>query len=475
MGADARLHGGGVMSSLTLDVADWAEQQFGTCEFGDIRRTKRMVKLATQVATKPDAATPEQTENWGDCKAAYRLASNENVTFDAVIAPHCAQTRAVEPGTWLVIDDTTEINFGCDRRLSGVGRVGSNQARGFFLHSAMIVGAESEEIVGLAAQELYLRPLKKVKRVSSSQRKKKLKRETDVWGRVMDRVGRAPEGARFIHICDRGADNFDIFCHLVEQQAGWVIRAAQLKRLVRDDANRECSLGDALCGQAVLGSYELKVSANHDQPARTAHMEVRYARIVMPRPKTGISPYARDCGVEEIPMWAVETREVNAPRGVKPLRWVLLTSEPAYGFADARRIIGWYGKRPLVEEYHKCLKTGCSVEARQYHSGDRLAPIIGLLSVVGVRLLQLKMVARKDPEQPAARVVPTNWLFALPRLLRRPKLVVTVRDFFRGLASLGGFLGRKGDGEPGWQTVWRGLETLLQCLRGAEALGKKCG
>jgi transposase-like protein/transposase Tn5 family protein len=463
------------MSSVTLDVGDWAEQQFGTCEFGDIRRTKRMVKLATQVAMKPDAATPKQTENWGDCKAVYRLASQEKVTFNAVIAPHCALTRAVGLRTWLVIDDTTEINFGYDRDLSGVGRVGSNQARGFFLHTAMMVGAEGEEIVGLAAQELYLRPLRKVKRVSSAQRKQKLKRETDVWGRVIDRVGRAPEGARFIHLCDRGADNFDVFCHLVEQQDSWVIRAAQLKRVVRDEANRECSLRDALCGQAVLGSYELKVAASRDQSARTAHMEVRSARIVMTRPKAGVTPYVRNSGIKEIPMWVLETREVDSPHGVKPLWWVLLTSEPVHGFADASRIIGWYGKRPLVEEYHKCLKTGCRVEERQYRTGDRLAPVIGLLSVVAVRLLQLKMVARKDPEQLAAGVVPTNWLLALPRLMRRPKPVVTVGDFFRGLATLGGFLARKSDGEPGWQTVWSGLETLLQCLRGAEALGKKCG
>ena len=138
------------------------------------------------------------------------MVDQEEVTFDAVIAPHCVLTRAVEPGTWLVINDTTEINFGCDRDLSGVGRVGSNQGRGFFLHTAMIVGAESEKIVGLAGQELYLRPLKKVKRVSSSKRKKKLTRETDVWGRVIDRVSRAQEGASFIHVCDRGADNFDV-------------------------------------------------------------------------------------------------------------------------------------------------------------------------------------------------------------------------------------------------------------------------
>jgi Transposase DNA-binding/Transposase Tn5 dimerisation domain len=463
------------VSSLTLEIPQWAEQQFGTCELGDKRRTKRLVKLATDVATKPDAATPKQTETWADCKAAYRLVNQEKVTFDAVTAPHCRLTRDVAAGTWLVINDTTEINFGCDRALSGVGRVGSNQGRGFFLHSAMIVGAESEEIVGLAAIDLYLRPLKKVKRVTSAKRKKQLIRETDVWGRVIDRVGRAPQEARFIHICDRGADNFDVFCHLLEQQAGWVIRAAQLQRQVRDDANRTCSLEDAVCGQEVVGSYELKVQANQGQPARTAQMEVRYTKIVMPRPRTGISRYVRDCGIEEIPMWLIETREVNPPDGVTPLRWLLLTSEPVNGFADARRIISWYEKRPLVEEYHKCIKTGCSAEARQYRTGARLAPIIGLLSVVAVRLLQLKMVARQDPDRPAANVVPTDWLEALPLVMKRPKPVTTVRDFFRGLASLGGFLGRKCDGEPGWQTVWGGLETLLQCLRGAEALAKRCG
>jgi len=434
-----------------------------------------MVKLATQAAAKPDAATPKQTENWADCKAAYRLFDQTEVTFDAVIAPHCAQTRAVEPGVWLVINDTTEINFGCDRALSGVGRVGSADARGFFLHSAMLVAAHSEEIVGLAAADLYLRPLRKVKRVSSASRKRQRTRETDVWGRVIDRVGRPPAGARFIHVCDRGADNFDVYCHLLEQEAGWVIRAAQLKRLVRDAADRERSLEAVLRDQTPVGSYILQTRANREQPARAAEMEVRVARVTMPRPKTGVGRYVSARGVDDIPMWAVEARETNPPPGVEPLRWVLLTSETVRGFDGAWRIIEWYEKRPLIEEYHKCLKTGCRVESRQYHTGERLAPVIGLLSVLAVRLLQLKLVARKEPERAATQVVPASWLAALPLLLKKRKRIVTVRDFFRGLASLGGFLGRKSDGEPGWQTIWGGLETLLKCLRGAEALGKKSG
>lgn len=464
------------MASLTLDIGQWAEQQFGTCDLGDRRRTKRMVKLAAQAAAKPDAATPKQTERWADCKAAYRLFAQDDVTFDAVIAPHCAATRAVGAGTWLVINDTTEINFGYDRDLPGVGRVGAMpNGRGFYLHTAMLLAAEGQELVGLAAQELYVRPLRKVKRVSSARRKQLLARETDVWGRVIDRVGEPPAEARFIHVCDRGADNFDVYCHLLEQRAGWVIRAAQLQRLVRIDQVGEQPLEQLLAAQAMVGSYELEVRANKDQPARTALLEVRGVRIVVPRPRSGVSRYVRQRDVTEIPMWAVEVREVRPPRGVEPLRWVLLTSERADSFAAAWRIIEWYEKRPLIEEFHKCLKTGCRVEARQYQTGERLAPVIGLLSVLAVRLLHLKTIAREQPERPAREVVPAEWLTALPLLIKKRSPLKTAREFFRALAGLGGFLGRKGDGEPGWQTVWGGLETLLLCLRGAQALGKKCG
>jgi Transposase DNA-binding/Transposase Tn5 dimerisation domain len=460
--------------ALAMEISEWSQEQFGECELGDQRRTKRVVKLAAQAAAMPDASTPKQTEGWGDCKAAYRLFAAEDVTFEALTAPHCAKSRAVPAGIWLVINDTTEINFGYDRQLTGVGRVGSAQARGFYLHTALIVSAANEDIVGVAGQDLYVRPLKKIRRVSSD-RRKKLKRETDVWGRVIDRVGPSPAEARFVHVCDRGADNFEVFCHLLQQQAGWVIRAAQLQRQVLDGVGHESSLNDLLCATPLQGTYELQVRANHQQPGRTALIEVRWTRLAMPQPRTGVSRYVRESGITEIPMWVVEAREVNPPKGVKALRWVLLTSEEVVGFNDAWQIIEWYEKRPLIEEYHKCLKTGCRVEERLYQSGDRLGPVIGLLSVLAVRLLQLKAVARRDPEQPAAHVVPKDWLTAVALLLKKRRPLKTVRDFFRGLAQLGGFLGRKGDGEPGWQTIWGGLEKLLLCLRGADVLAKKCG
>jgi hypothetical protein len=463
------------MALRSLETAEWAQQQFGSCEFGDRRRTKRMIKLATQMAGSPEASTPRQTETWADCKAAYRLFDQQEVSFDAVVAPHRELTHtSLSIGNWLVINDTTEINFGHDRELTGVGRVGSMQGRGFYLHSALVVSPESDQIVGLGAQELYARPLKKIKRVSSTTRKMKA-RETEVWGRVIDRVGPPAEGAKFIHVCDRGADDFEIYCHLLEQRADWVIRAAQLKRLVHDADAQRRALQETMDNLPIVGSYELEVRANQNQPARIAKLEVRCTQIVMPRPQVGVSRYVKQRGVEEIPMWAIEVHEPHPPIKVKPLHWVLLTSQSVRNFSDAWQVIGWYEKRPVIEEYHKCLKTGCRVEDRLYHTGERLAPVIGLLSVLAVRLLQLKLVARTSPDLPAAGVVPASWLEMLPLVSQRRQAIRTVREFFRRLAGLGGFLGRKGDGEPGWQTIWRGLEKLLLIVRGAKAHHQRYG
>src|SRR5262245_25933129 len=95
-----RRHGGAGMA-LAMEISEWAQEQFGTCELGDRRRTKRVVKLAAQAAAMPDASTPKQTEGWGDCKAAYRLFAEEDVTFEALTAPHQVISRAVPAGIWL--------------------------------------------------------------------------------------------------------------------------------------------------------------------------------------------------------------------------------------------------------------------------------------------------------------------------------------------------------------------------------------
>lgn len=464
------------MATVELDVEKWAQQNFGDCQLGDARRNKRAVKLAAQMAAHPDGSTPTQTESWADCKAAYRLMSEENVSFEALCEPHWQQTRAQSTqssGTFLLIGDTTEFDFGSHRDVQGLAPNGNGGGLGFLLHSSLMVGAQTDEVVGLAAAEIFHR--RPAPQSETLMQKRQRPRESEIWGRVVDRVGKPPAGVKFLHVFDAGADNFEVFCHLKMQETGWVVRAAQKRRVVLDEDRTRRGLLELVGEQPLAGTYELSLRASKQQAARTASVEVRFAPLRMP-PPVQKTPFMKDCGIEEIPMWVVEVREVDAPPSVEePLHWVLLTSEPVESFEDAWLVVGYYEKRPIIEDYHKCAKTGCRVEARQYRTSDRLERVTGMQCILAVRLLQLKFIARADPGRPAKGIVPNAWLNMLQAVRKGTHQIKTVRDFFRSLAKLGGFLGRKRDGEPGWITIWRGLDKLLVCLRGAEAMYQKCG
>jgi hypothetical protein len=339
------------------------------------------------------------------------------------------------------------------------------------LHSSLMVMANTREVVGLAGQELFYRkPKERAK--ENSYRRSQRSRESEVWGRVIDRIGPPAPGVTYLHVGDRGADNLEVFCHCREQKCGWVIRASHLRRSIQTPDGRKMKLQNWLAAQPVLGTYELSIRETPRAVARTAKLEVRAAPVTL-IPTGRKTPYLRKFGDLKISEWVVEAREVNPPRGSTPVQWVIHTSENSSTFEDAWRILEYYEARWAVEEFHKCLKTGCQLESRLYTQAPSLEAVAGMFSVLAVRLLQLKSVARLEPNLPAEKVVPLAWLKMLRALRHKP--IDTVRDFFRHLAGLGGFLMRKRDGEPGWITIWRGLTKLLLCLRGARAARQRCG
>jgi hypothetical protein len=453
--------------------------QFGDCQLGDKRRKDRLIEVATRVTGNPAGSLPEQMGSWGDLKAAYRLFDNEDVTFAAVARPHWEQTRARTCGRYLVIGDTTEIDFGVGREIPDLSSIGNGTGWGFLLHSGLFVGADSEEIVGLGAQTIHYR--KPVPKKENRSRQLARERESQVWGKVIDEVGPPPPNVEFVHVLDRGADNFEVYCHAREQGTDWVVRASQLARKILTPLGKSERLHRYFGKLPVAGTYELYLRARPNQPARTATLEVRYGPLRMPAP-VHKSPYVKGQDSGPIPMWVVWVREINAPAGVKPIEWVLLTSLPVNSFTDAWQVIGYYEKRWLIEEWHKALKTGCRVTDRQLKTKGRLEAMLGLMSVVAVRLLQLKSIARTAPDRPADEVVPSLWIAMLSAVRKHPRpLQLTAGEFYRELAKLGGFLGRKSDGEPGWITIWRGWAKLHALIQGSELVAQlrkyqtKCG
>jgi hypothetical protein len=325
-----------------------------------------------------------------------------------------------------------------------------------------MVNADSEEIIGVAGQTIHYRKQKtSTKRPNASQRLKE-ERESQVWGTVIDQIGEPSAGVEYVHVFDRGADNFEVYCHLLQQRGEWVVRASKMSRYVITEASKEpVQLKNYLPQLDLLGSYALAIRSREKQPAREAQIEVRVGRVRIPRPRH-VSPWVRQLQQPPIALNVIDVREVNPPSGVTPIRWVLFTSLPVKTFRDAWTVIGYYELRWLVEEYHKALKTGCRTESRQLKAAGRLEALVALTSVVAVRLLQLKSMARTNSEVPARRVVPRIWLAILKLARKNVSRVhdLTVGQFYREVAKLGGFLGRKGDGDPGWITIWRGWEKL---------------
>jgi Transposase DNA-binding len=176
---------------LEVDPAAWAYTQFATAKLGDRRRTKRLVTLAAQIAGDPSSSLPKQAPTWGDLKAAYRLLDRPEATFQVIASPPWQLTAdQAGAGRFLILDDTTEIDFGSTRQAIGLGPVGCGVGRGFLIHSGLMVDVRDEWVVGLAGQILFHR--QPAPKGETRAQKRHRQRESAVWGQLLEQIGAAP-------------------------------------------------------------------------------------------------------------------------------------------------------------------------------------------------------------------------------------------------------------------------------------------
>jgi hypothetical protein len=450
-----------------LPPLQWAQRHFGQVQLGDKRRTQRAVLYAASAARSPSQSIPRQCDGkWKKTKGAYRLFDRDEVGFDALQEPHRHLTRAAAGRRQVVlwIHDTTTLSFNHHRGTEGLGPT-SQGGRGMLLHSSLAVdvsgGVEQPPfLLGLGHQQLWIRGKNNVPTPESAK-----------WAQGIAAVGRAPQAVRWVHVGDSESDCWEAIEACVKGSVGFALRACQNRRVIQGDgpidASGEASqegplLFDLLAGQPSLGNKKLWVRARGDREARWATLEVSALPITLPAPKNWADkPHRKGLArPQPIRCWALRVYEINAPAGEDPIEWVILTDEPVRDWTTALKVVFWYSCRWLIEEYHKCLKTGCRIEARQLEEAKRLEALVGILSVVAVRLLQLKHQAKVNPDLPASKIVPPQYVQTLAAHLNQPWRKMTTREFWRETARLGGFLGRKSDGDPGWLTLWRGWQDL---------------
>jgi len=465
-----------------LALADreaWAESQFSDAELGDARRTKRLVTLAGMMAGNSSGSIPQQTGGGADMKAAYRLFAADGVTHAAVCQPHFELTRQAARDLPLVflVQDTMVLNLTPHKNCQGLGPIGEGgRLRGLHQQNVLAVDPGTRRPLGLMYQQHHRRAERPKGSHANRTGRRAVpleQRESYWWIAAIRAIGMPPPGVRWVHVGDRGEDLFGVYDEARRQGTDWLIRVCQDRRILTPD------------GQDRLLPYARRLAARMQQTVsirrRQASLPEDVTLCVSGGPVT-LRPCREDAHYrdrEPICCWVVRVWEASPPPGAEPLEWILCTSllcqsEEALGFA-ARG----YGLRWMIEEFHKCEKTGCQVEMRRLEHTDRLEPLIGLLSVLAVWLLQLKFVARDQPQTPARELFEEAMVDVMARYLDRPAKTLTTGEFWRGIGRLGGHPGRKGDGPIGWLRAWRGWQSFQLIMLGAHLSSpqgpKECG
>ncbi len=449
---------------------DWAEQEFGHVRLRDRRHRERLLVVARDFYAQPAANIPQACQSRAKTKAAYRLFEHKAVKMDAILASHYHSTMEriarEKIAVVLAVQDTTSFNYDTHQDMEGLGPINKHVdgAQGILLHDTMAYSTEGTAM-GLVDIQVWARDPKQFgKRVTRYERPIEQK-ESYKWLRSFQGAARLQRqlgaATTVVSVGDREADVYELFrLALSDRLHPKLLVRAEQDRRVKDTG---AGLWPYMEKQAVAGQRELDLPRTKGRAARHCVLEVRFARVELRAPK-------RNAALGTLSLWAVYVVEVDAPSPKQAIEWMLLTTLEVKNFEQALEKVDWYNKRWGIEEYHKTLKSVCRIEDRQL--GDRTVwqNCLAIDLVVAWRIEHVKKLARTQPQAPCTIAFDEReWqaVFALQRPNQPlPSTPPSVREITRLTAELGGFLGRKSDGEPGSITLARGLQRLHDIVTG---------
>lgn len=441
-------------------------------DLGDKRLTDRLELVARRAVEAPDRGFPQMVESDAELEGIYRFLSNKRVTVEGILAPHIAASveRMRARGETFVVHDTTSFEFGGESKRAGLGLMVGN-GQGFFAHVALAVAPGAARLaLGVVGLEHWRRTTRKKSNHNKDTRKDD-NRESLRWGRMLAAVEamRVEHGLRCIHIMDREADIIDVLLNARRLEARFVIRAAHDRALLDGDDHIRERIGSLV--PAVKCEVALNSRSDKGRPSvvrkRHPKRSARKATLGIAGCTVELSPGPHHPGQSAVRVNAVHVKEIEPPPNEPAVDWLLYTTEPIETPEQLVAVVDAYRARWVIEEYFKALKTGCAIEKRQLESYRALTNVLALFIPVAWRILIARSVARATPKAPARDILTSVQLRLLVHKLKLTAPLETAKDASYALARLGGHLRRNGD--PGWQTLGRGFETLLAMQAGWQA------
>jgi len=440
---------------------DWAEAEFGSVDLSDRRLNRRLLEIARDFYARPQAQIPQACQSRAKTKAAYRFFKHPNTNMDDLLEPHrqSSYQRIAEKKIALCPQDTTSLNYSTHPATENLGPIGSKQDGiiGLIVHDTMAFTVEGTPL-GLVDVQCWARDAEEFGKKHQRKQRTIEEKESYKWLRSFQSVAQAQRhcpNTMLVSMGDREADIYELFHLALQDPHGpkLLVRAEQ-DRLVEDSQGH---LWSTVASQPVAGVQEIHVPRRGPAPARRARLEVRFAEVTL-KPPQDKSKYGL------LKLWAVLAQETDVPEGISPLSWMLLTTCRVASFDDATEKLAWYTKRWGIEIYHKTLKSGCRIEQRQLGDADSIEACLAIDMVVAWRVYHLTKLGRETPDVPCTVFCEEDEWKALATFITKRPVVdgtpPTLRQYTRMLASLGGFLGRKTDGEPGTKAIWLGQQRL---------------
>lgn len=441
----------------------WAVAEFAEVALKDERLDRRCPRIASALEQHPTLPLNQALADWADVKAAYRFMDHPKVTPAALLAPHQARTvaRMQAHPVVLAVQDTTFLNYTAHPQTKGLGEIGpkAQQQRGFGLHTTLAVTPEGLPL-GILTQAFFTRPVGEPAHTPAELRKLPIEdKESYRWLEAFEQtLALAPAGVQVVTVCDREADIYELFALAQPREASLLVRASADRCLAEKKIQH---LWAKVEQRRAVGELTVDIVGNQKRAARQATVTLRFCEVTL-------KPPARPAGQAKLPpvtLTAILVREEQPPADIEePIEWLLLTTTPVSQLKDVLRVVQWYCRRWQIEVFHKVLKSGCDVEECRLQTAERLQNYITLKSVVAWRLHWLTYINRTNPELPCTEVLtPAEWQALYMHVHHTtvlPNKLPTVHEAVRWLAQLGGFLGRKGDGEPGITVIWRGWQRL---------------
>jgi hypothetical protein len=450
----------------SLESADWCAHELETLDLGDARRNRRAQKILAGRWNDPGASFAASFPQWADAKGAYGLIENRHarLNLQTLLAPHAEATlarMAAEPVV-LLPQDTTSLNYNTLHQTEGLGPINAQGTRGLHLHSLLAWRPDGVPLGVLAAQTRGRPPAPADRR---SRNAKSLDQKESVrWLealRVAGTAARRLPHTQMVVLADREGDIYEMY-------DGVAIGPPNLHVVIRAQHDRQLEshqkLWSFMAAQPVRDRRELYVPRRGPQPARIATVEIRWASVTIQAPAVGPKK-----GWPALTLQAIWVHEPQPPPGLEPLSWMLLTDWPILTAAQAWEKVEWYARRWGIEEWHRTLKSVCKVEQREFKTARHLERVLAFDLILAWRVLALLKLGRVLPQVPASLIYTPEEIEVLTLSQKKTShsaAELTLQQGNHLTVKHAGWAGRRGDGEPGAETLALGLRRLQDMVAG---------